>query len=1021
MWSAFGNGSSGFASKAEGWEFVPCSSSEGGCKKVQSPRVRSFPSNLLEQLPPGPAAATDATPYSELQSQHTRLKKRFEELKKRHDLEREVWRMEKETLLRQFADIQGGENRRILLDMKSVLEEVQFEVKREESKRSELELRYIKDRCAWQLERAGLMSRITQLEVRGCSVPVETIRRPEQRDTLKREREEQKRLLADTHSAAMDLRCRLENSEKGWVKEKSELLERFDSERKEWENQLMDMQRKIEELYDEVKAQCKGGPVKPVTDLQSNALRISSCSLSSDAQSNEYSEVLTLQSNTSIASPNQPDHNSSESYNQCNSDQNELLNLQGAEKYELGEQQAIDTAELEEILESCLKLKRSNKSCFIGQDDLLNPFQGFQSMDINCGSYKKKNTALNAALKEIARVSEELCSYQDEMRKWPDFKRSCTESVYFPGKDEMVEKVKDSLEMADTALDLKNLSEELKSLDEQYWMNWEGFKQQGQTTQNDAKPLANKGQCAPPIPARSTSWYLSSPSLLESSGTKTLSDREFQRPGFHQDRKFNSPAIVLKFEAMLQENEGKILMDSGNLTCTVPVESKCNISCCPSRWSCDGNTFGSIKSSKYAPVKKCLSNIDIATTPRECNPVDAEEKNDPKASSHPMNLDHMSTDPVISLDIVSPYSNFTANRRNERLEKKTAEFNRTLFQTGMGHRCDEENLLNVSIDCELASTAGLTFFKSKGNVSVEDKKKGIMAQCPEDQFLEMNPHTRPQLKSETKDFVSMSSSLQQDVDITELPSGSSDQASKDLSSLKADFIYSTKHSKEVKPSWTEHSTAMPVVPFGPSVGEKCFELSVTPLQTQIQIESFSRNMEVGTDQPSKQPKKAKQDTRSRILEDNPWKPSTLAAYPRPVESRSNYGAVERILKSYEDQNRSQDKQQSQPSPGKEKDLMDLLEMLDIRDEPRSSQRLTHTPHQVIAHKETHQGKESSVTFKKSFSRPACPAKRRLPSRWASRSSTSSASTPSPPPTIPPTVFTQQQTLTYSTYHTETVI
>lgn len=924
--------------------------------------------------------------------------------------------MEKETLLRHFADIQGGENRRILLDLKSVLEEVQSEVKHEESKRSKLELHYIKDRCAWKLERAELMSRITQLEVSGCSMPVEAIRRPEQGNTLKQEREEQKRLLADTHSAAMDLRCRLENSEKGWVKEKSELLERFDSERKEWENQLMDMQRKIKELYDEVKAQCKEGSVKPVTDLQSSALRIGSCSastLSSDAQSNEYSEVLTQQSNTSIESPNH--HNSSESvHNQCNINQNVLLNLQGAEKYELGAQQAIDTGELEEILESCLKLKRANKSCFIGQDDLLNPFQGFQSMEINCGSDKKKNTALNVALKEIARVSEELCSYQDEMRKWPNFKRSCTESMYLPEEDEMVEKVKDSLEMEDTTFDLKNLTEELKSLDEQYWMNWEGFKQEG-PTQNDAKLLANKAQCAPPIPARSTSWYLSSPSLLESSGT----DREFQRPGFHQDRKYNSPAIMRKFKAMLQENEGKILMDSGNITCTVPVDSKCNISCCQSHWSYDGNRFGSIKSSKYAPVKKCLSNIDIATAATECslNPVDAEEKNDPKAESHLMNLDHMSTDSVTSLDIVLPYSNFTANHRNERLEQKTAEFNRTHFPAGMGHRCDE--------NCELASPPSLTVFNLKDSFTnrasgcVEDKMKDLMAQYPEDQYLEMNPHTQPQLKSETK-----SSSLQQEVGVMELPLGSSHHASKDLSSLKADFIYPTKHSKEVKPLWTEHSTAMPVVQSGLSVGEKCFEISLTPLQMNIQNESFSKNMEVCTDQPSKQPNQAKQDTRSRILEDNPWKPSTLAAYPRPVESRSNYGAVERILKSYEDQNRFQDQQQPQPSPGKEKDLMDLLEMLDIQHEPRSSQRLTHTPHQqVLAHKETHvrvqQGKESSWTFKKSFSRPACPAKRCLPSRWASHSSTSSASTPSPPP-IPPTVFTQQQTLTYSTY-TETVI
>lgn len=61
-------------------------------------------------------------------------------------------------------------------------------------------------------------------------------------------RAEERRLLADTHTAAMDLRCRLEHSERDWVREKSELLERFDLERKEWESQLRDMQHKIEEV-----------------------------------------------------------------------------------------------------------------------------------------------------------------------------------------------------------------------------------------------------------------------------------------------------------------------------------------------------------------------------------------------------------------------------------------------------------------------------------------------------------------------------------------------------------------------------------------------------------------------------------------------------------------------------------------------------------------------------------------------------------------------------------------------------
>lgn len=63
-----------------------------------------------------------------------------------------------------------------------------------------------------------------------------------------RDGEAQRRLLADTHSSAMDLRCRLEHGERGWLKEKAELLERFDGERREWESQLKDMQRKIEEV-----------------------------------------------------------------------------------------------------------------------------------------------------------------------------------------------------------------------------------------------------------------------------------------------------------------------------------------------------------------------------------------------------------------------------------------------------------------------------------------------------------------------------------------------------------------------------------------------------------------------------------------------------------------------------------------------------------------------------------------------------------------------------------------------------
>lgn len=61
------------------------------------------------------------------------------------------------------VSMQGGENRRILLDLKTVLDEVQLEVKREEEKRSELQLQYTRDRCAWELEKAELKCRIAQV------------------------------------------------------------------------------------------------------------------------------------------------------------------------------------------------------------------------------------------------------------------------------------------------------------------------------------------------------------------------------------------------------------------------------------------------------------------------------------------------------------------------------------------------------------------------------------------------------------------------------------------------------------------------------------------------------------------------------------------------------------------------------------------------------------------------------------------------------------------------------------------
>ncbi|XP_023830026.1 uncharacterized protein KIAA0408 isoform X1 [Salvelinus sp. IW2-2015] len=61
--------------------------------------------------------------------------------------------------------------------------------------------------------------------------------------------------------AATELQRGLEQAGRGWGTEKVELLDSFDSEMQEWEDQLQDMQRKIEELYNEVQARRGGNDV----------------------------------------------------------------------------------------------------------------------------------------------------------------------------------------------------------------------------------------------------------------------------------------------------------------------------------------------------------------------------------------------------------------------------------------------------------------------------------------------------------------------------------------------------------------------------------------------------------------------------------------------------------------------------------------------------------------------------------------------------------------------------------------
>ncbi|XP_062278417.1 protein SOGA3a [Scomber scombrus] len=1208
MWTAFMNGSGlhgggdagGGYVQSQGWEFVPCSGMERkdrGRGNSRSPLRRiSSPPTVFSQLyetqfgtSPGAGEGGAATQLEvlrgqmwqgpELQQQqpthHTRLRKKFDDLKKRHVQDKQEWMREKESLLREVADIQGGENRRILLDLKTVLEEVQVEVKREEEKRSELQLQYTRDRCAWEVEKAELQCRIAQLEAREraelVSGRVQTAAGPgsvasrsnrEQRgetSTLRREREEQRRLLADTHSTAMDLRCRLDHNERDWSREKAELLERFDVERKEWESQLKDMQKKIEELYCEVRAKREETGLDTERQDEHNVVhRLSMRSTSTGSSllsDNSHSQPLSSSSQSELSrhpplpgfgcnsnisgsggrdsqqsscfqADNHCDFNVSGQFTQNDHVHAELLDelrSRGPWKQVTDIREAVDTLELEAIFHGAIGCGVVQKNGSEGNERNVH-VDSQESLlweELSFSSTRKKNTtALNAALKEIARVSEELCSYQDEIRKKSVDKRNQSDSLCLPEEREMLPgHDKTRQELDESPCDLSQIYDDLRALGRENWITlspdntWQADRGPDESwrmsatdpdsyrdTQTSPGVLSEMDIPAPPIPPRTSSWNLSSPTdpdtELHIPESPMATVRKCHSPCVLVDRKCSSPSIVRKFGAMLQENEGKVLIDGKVASCAVPVNSNCNVGCCHSRWSCDASKFINSKLSAYGTVQKSFSEVNILDAGKDSdyspgvgNIQSPELQIPPFVKDLPVEL------LLSSLEITPASSNIQGSRRNIMLEQKTAEFNRTLFQAEMGRGVDEQDSFTVTDACSLgcqpdlsaayASDEVLLPRESKFQPHFTDVTASVTGIHPE-VTLSLPTLDSPIQNPEVQPRRGRCGTEAQKVRVRqEIPSGlSPEQPQAGL--REASTSQSPAHHSEVKhklrtassPSRKTHHRAVTEAPFS----EPALPANTQPGQNVERSSSKNENPHGAKPQPARvgvslqqpsaenkqrqmtqpghqaQPKHASvplsQSDSSRpgprMMNDHPWKPLTLAAYPRPEGSRSNYGAVERILKNYESAARAQQNHSLQSemtaSPNvsvKQEENATELDMLDIH--PLllpPTLRHTHS-HGVMGVTEIQLAVQlrwecclflekdkscfSSSSIQKNFSRPARPANRRLPSRWASRSPTSSSSTSSSPsttPVVPPSFPLQKHTssFTYShAFHIETVI
>uniref|UniRef100_A0A8C3VWK7 KIAA0408 n=1 Tax=Catagonus wagneri TaxID=51154 RepID=A0A8C3VWK7_9CETA len=676
----------------------------------------------------------------------------------------------------------------------------------------------------------------------------------------------------------MDLHKQRENTQTNWHREKMELLDQFDNERKEWESQWKIMQKKIEELCHEVKLRRK-------INMSERANKIT-----------DFSHEKAIQDKMVESFPNDP------SSGQC-----ELTGVNHRDG--LGKKDKMEQSLLSERKRMCKEQKATKKSKVGFVDSLAsdNQKECETCPDLKASEEESESCsgALHTALEELARVSEELCSFQEEMQKRSHHRRMKSDSflqkvpnvINMPHGDHMISS---SQCISSTNVEKEKLKNRKNLSCTDVFQN--NYKKKGGSDIIDLQ----RNETPPVPPPRSTSRNFpgSYSEQAHESLKESLDHNIWVTQG--QGERNCTPHFLLRQDEMptLCPNEGKTLKDGIMFS---PLAPKTKIDDTPScnenvelwTWSCD--TGRGVQNSSSTPwfQKTC----SIPNKPKY-------EKTIPdhpfKSHSDPHGCNDSSSSVTQSS---SPLRNFNCGFertiRNEKLAAKTDEFNRTVFRTDRNCRSVQQN----------------------------------------------------QSYSESPEDLQPRDSL-----ITSIGSVSESDSFSDI--LKT-------------------STPMPLP--RENVPDNSTQKSITSLFGQMQ--------EHGS--PS--------SYRSRLHEHD-WRPSNLSGRPRSADPRSNYGVVEKLLKTYETSTGSAlqnskcfqtnwTKYNSDVSCGAT--LNQRLEKLQIEQELQQKTAMCgaqQVKQAVDWKKVTEEPMAVKSSHGKGFSRPARPANRRLPSRWASRS-------PSAPPAL----------------------
>ncbi|KAH0518418.1 hypothetical protein LTLLF_103160 [Microtus ochrogaster] len=618
--------------------------------------------------------------------------------------------------------------------------------------------------------------------------------------------------LSDTHTVAMDLQKQWENTETNWQKEKMELLDQFDNERKEWESQWKVMQKKIEELCQEVKLRRK-------------------------MNMNEHSKVINLDHvrDKMEFPPNLP------SSRQC---EFRVTNHQDG-------------------------LVKENK---VERDFLREGNQVYRKQNVppesKVGLLNLVATEEKAcdALDELAKVSEELCTFQEEIRKRSNHRRMKSDSLLQEMPNEI--SVPHGHHLISNGQGILPTNRE-KEKQKKNLSCANGL--QNNSMKNCGIGLIDlqRSETPPVPPPRSTSRNF--PSLYSEQAQERLKESLYHRWVAHESQnKTNCNSHLLLRQSPLFPQEERNLKDStmvSSLTPEVKIDSKPpgNEEIGLSMWLCD-----SVSGTKESPS---VQSQKTGFTP---NKAKFEKVNPDNPNKSQLDL-HVKNDFLPSVTQRDPLRSYSCSYeqipRNEKLAAKIDEFNRTVFRTDRNCQAIQQ--------------------------SQNDSKS------PDDLNL-------------------LDISLAHRGDMPEHDSGTS--------------------------------------------GLKVSDHTPGPIENV-----FSNSAKVSVTGPVKQTQACKSPSSYQLMfHEHDWRPSNFSSRPRSADPRSNYGVVEKLLKTYETETR--------PAQQNSRCFRDNW---------------------------TKCGSDESIAVKasngKGFSRPARPANRRLPSRWASRS-------PSAPPALRRTAYSYKVSL-----------